>query len=491
MQSAWSTVDRLWAIRQVMASRLVATSRMVWLISSSVSESSEEVASSNTSNCGRRSSARDGEPLLLASRDLHAALADDGVEAAGGALEQVLHGGLLDHLQAFFVGGIRPHEAQVLANGPGKELRILRHETDALTQTVDGDLVFRNSVVVNAARLRPVEPDEKFHHGGFPRARWTHKGDGLTAGHAKGDFAQGGRRGRLVLKPDLVKFQRFQKVDGHRILRTRFRLQLQDVFEVLERSLRLAVDVDHVAQFLERAEDEERINPQRKELADGDALRKDQVQHQEENGCPQQVDAGALHEAQAAQVADFLQLQFEDLGGGGIEARDFLLRQAQALHQFDVAQRFRGGAGQGRGFPHDVLLHFFDFAAEHGTEAAQQRHGQQVRGRHGPVHARCVDHHKYQADQRSEHRVHGCGNKLLHVDPYLLQLAQSLAAALVFKQRVRQFERVADAIGINARADLLGDQVDVVILEVFGYAGDEGHPHGGCQQKADAADERS
>ena len=41
-----------------MASRLAATSRIVWLISSSVSESSDDVASSNTSSCGRRSSAR-------------------------------------------------------------------------------------------------------------------------------------------------------------------------------------------------------------------------------------------------------------------------------------------------------------------------------------------------------------------------------------------------------------------------------------------------
>jgi hypothetical protein len=77
----------------------------------------------------------------------------------------------------------------------------------------------------------------------------------------------------------------------------------------------------------------------------------------------------------------------------------------------------------------------------------------------------------------------------LHVDPYLLQLAQSLAAALVFKQGVRQFQRMADAIGIDASAYLLGDQVDVVILEVLGYAGDEGDSHGGRQQKADAADE--
>ena len=126
------------------------------------------------------------------------------------------------------------------------------------------------------------------------------------------------------------------------------------VFEVLQRHFRLAVDVDHVAEFLQRSEDEERIDEQGKELPDRDALREDQVEHQEQDRGPQQVDAGALHEAQAAQVAHLLQFQLEDLGGGGVEAGDLLLRQAQALHQFDVAQGFGGGAGQRGGLADDV-----------------------------------------------------------------------------------------------------------------------------------------
>ena len=58
MRSACSTVDRRCAISTVITWRPRATSRIVWLISSSVSESSDEVASSKTSSCGRRSSAR-------------------------------------------------------------------------------------------------------------------------------------------------------------------------------------------------------------------------------------------------------------------------------------------------------------------------------------------------------------------------------------------------------------------------------------------------
>src|SRR5260370_41268095 len=100
--------------------------------------------------------------------------------------------------------------------------------------------------------------------------------------------------------------------------RPRFRRQAQDSLEVLQRHLRLAIDVDHVAQFLQRSEDEKRIDEQREELPDGDALREDQVEHEEQDRGTQQADAAALYETQAAQVPHLLQLQLEDLGGGGI-----------------------------------------------------------------------------------------------------------------------------------------------------------------------------
>ena len=56
--SACRIVDSRCAIRIVMPSCSRATSRMVRLTSSSVRESSDEVASSNTSNCGFLSKAR-------------------------------------------------------------------------------------------------------------------------------------------------------------------------------------------------------------------------------------------------------------------------------------------------------------------------------------------------------------------------------------------------------------------------------------------------
>ena len=68
-------------------------------------------------------------------------------------------------------------------------------------------------------------------------------------------------------------------------------------------------------ELLQRSEDEERVDEQREELADGDRARVDQVEHQEHDAGAQQVHRRALDEAQAAQVADLLQLQLQDLAG--------------------------------------------------------------------------------------------------------------------------------------------------------------------------------
>ena len=94
MRSACITVDRRWAISTVITA-VVAGRRRGWcgVISSSVSESSDEVASSKTSRCGRRRSARAIDRRCFSPPgDLHAALADDGVEALVGAGQQAVAG---------------------------------------------------------------------------------------------------------------------------------------------------------------------------------------------------------------------------------------------------------------------------------------------------------------------------------------------------------------------------------------------------------------
>ena len=129
-------------------------------------------------------------------------------------------------------------------------------------------------------------------------------------------------------------------------------------------------------EFLQRAEDEERVDEQREELADRDRPRVDQVQHQEHDAGAQEVDGRALHEAEAADVPHLLQLELEDLVGRRVEARDLLLRQAEALDQLDIAQRLGGRARQRRRLRDDHLLDRLDLAAQHRAQDAEQRNGQ-------------------------------------------------------------------------------------------------------------------
>ena len=65
--------------------------------------------------------------------------------------------------------------------------------------------------------------------------------------------------------------------------------EFQNLSEALHRRFRLAIDVNEIPQLLQRAKDEERVDEQREKLADGDALREDQVEHQEKNGGAQQI----------------------------------------------------------------------------------------------------------------------------------------------------------------------------------------------------------
>ena len=87
-----------------MASPLVATSRIVSTMPSSVSESSDEVASSKTSRCGRRSSARAIDSRCFSPPDtLTPPSPMTRVEPAVRAREQAVAGGLLQHFEALRV----------------------------------------------------------------------------------------------------------------------------------------------------------------------------------------------------------------------------------------------------------------------------------------------------------------------------------------------------------------------------------------------------
>ncbi len=243
-----------------------------------------------------------------------------------------------------------------------------------------------------------------------------------------------------MLKSDVLERQRPQIRQRNRIGRPRLGRHRENRLIDVHRRFRLAIDVDDIAQLLQRPEDEERVDEQREELSDRDGARVNQVQHQEHDAGAQQVDAGALNEAEAAQVLHLLQLEAEDLRGGAVQPGDFLRPQAEALHQLDVAQRFGGRSGQRSRFGDDDLLNLLDSAAEHRAEDAEDRHGQEVRGRDQPMDADRVGHDEEDADQRREKNIDAGRDQLLDVGAHLLQASERFAAALILEHRVGQLE---------------------------------------------------
>src|SRR5262245_48544426 len=162
----------------------------------------------------------------------------------------------------------------------------------------------------------------------------------------------------------LVELEALQVVDGSWMRRLRVDRRRENFGVAGERRLGLAIRVDDAAQFLEWAEEEERIEEEAEELTDGDLLIEDQVQHQQQDRRADEVDGGPLHEAETADVADFLELELQDLAGRRVESVDLLLGKTEALHQLDVAQGF-GGCARKRGcLGDDDFLDRLDAPAE-------------------------------------------------------------------------------------------------------------------------------
>src|SRR4026209_396198 len=105
-----------------------------------------------------------------------------------------------------------------------------------------------------------------------------------------------------MLKTHRLERQLQQRSDCDRLERSAFLRHGENRLEIRERGFGLAVCVDDVAELLQRSEDEEGIDEQRKELPDGDLLRVDLIEHQEQDAGPEKVDRRALDEAQAPEI---------------------------------------------------------------------------------------------------------------------------------------------------------------------------------------------
>src|SRR5882672_8115528 len=101
-----------------------------------------------------------------------------------------------------------------------------------------------------------------------------------------------------MLKHHVLEFHLAHARYRQRLDRPRFLRRIQNLLEVLEGCFRLAVDVDDVPDFLERPENKERVDKERKKLPDRDFPRKYEVKHEEQHGRAKGVYTSTLDEAE-------------------------------------------------------------------------------------------------------------------------------------------------------------------------------------------------
>src|SRR5260370_35266872 len=70
-----------------------------------------------------------------------------------------------------------------------------------------------------------------------------------------------------------------------------------------------------------------------------------------------------------------------------------------------------------------------------------------------------------------------------------MQLPQRFDAALILKQHVRHIQRMSNAIGVDACANLLRDYIDEIILEILGDARDQSHANRRSEQQSYTSNE--
>src|SRR5262249_32778310 len=141
----------------------------------------------------------------------------------------------------------------------------------------------------------------------------------------------------LMLEHDIVEFHCADTRNFNRLGRPWLLRHLENTFEVVQRYFGLPIDVDDVSDFLQRAEDKERINPAREELSDRNLTRENQIKHQAQDRRAHRVDACTLDKAQTTQILHLLEFQFQDLPCCAVQATDLLLRQAKTLYKLNVA----------------------------------------------------------------------------------------------------------------------------------------------------------
>src|SRR5688500_1357818 len=150
----------------------------------------------------------------------------------------------------------------------------------------------------------------------------------------------------------------------NRILRLAFLRKVEDPVEVQEGNFGFPVGNDHISQFLQRREEEERIEQECEIHAGSQLFVKYQQQQYHDHDTSYKVDRRALQVAHTPDILHFLQLESEDLVRCLVQALDLLVGESEAFDKFYVAQRFRCGPCERGGFLDNTFLNDLYFPAE-------------------------------------------------------------------------------------------------------------------------------
>ncbi len=126
-----------------------------------------------------RQRAGDGHALALAARQGHAPLADHGVVAVGqGGDELVGLGGARRRLD-LVLGGVRPAEGDVLADGAPEQHGLLKHDTDVGPQALQAYIAHIGAVDAHRSGRDVVEAGDQVEHRRLAGPGRAQQGDGL------------------------------------------------------------------------------------------------------------------------------------------------------------------------------------------------------------------------------------------------------------------------------------------------------------------------
>lgn len=122
---------------------------------------------------------RNGNSLQLATRQLHAALADPCLVPIAKCKYLVVYGSSLACVINFFVSRIKPRVPNVVDDRIVEKNGILWHDANVRTQTVQVHIPDILAVNSDAAVRHVVEPVEQFQYGTLAGARLTNEA-GIT-----------------------------------------------------------------------------------------------------------------------------------------------------------------------------------------------------------------------------------------------------------------------------------------------------------------------